>query len=261
MHDPTAATASPLERAHRGFAPGWEIVLVLAVSLGQSAVYSILSLAEKLTRPVPIGQQTTSMNNSVTPDRPWLDLSYQIAGIVFPMVPAFVALYLLWASGNRREIGFDLRRPGFDLTRGLLAAAVIGIPGLAFYYVARYLGINTNVQPANLAEHFWTIPVYVGLAVMNGVLEEVVMLAFLFTRCRQLGWTTWQIVAFSAVVRGAYHLYQGFGGGIGNLVMGVVFGLLYLRWRRVGPLVVAHTILDLVSFIGYALLAPYLPKF
>ncbi len=71
----------------------------------------------------------------------------------------------------------------------------------------------------------------------------------------------WQFVLASAVIRGCYHLYQGFGGGIGNLVMGLVFGALYLRWRRVGPLVVAHVILDLVSFIGYALLAPYLPKF
>ncbi len=240
---------------------GWEIALVLGVSLGQSAVYSILSLAEKLTRPIPIGQQTTTINNSVVPDRPWLDLSYQVAGIIFPMVPALLALYLLWLTGNRREIGFDLRRPGFDVTRGLLAAAVIGIPGLAFYYAARFIGINTNVQPANLAANWWTIPAYVGLAVMNGVLEEVVMLAYLFNRLRALNWQWWQIVVFSAVVRGAYHLYQGFGGGIGNVVMGLVFGYLYLRWRRVGPLVVAHVILDLVSFIGYALLAPYLPKF
>jgi uncharacterized protein len=240
---------------------GWEIALVLGLCLGQSAVYSILSLAEKLTRPVPIGQQTTSMNNSVVPDRPWLDLSYQVAGIVFPMVPALLALYLLAQTGDRGRIGFDLRRPGFDLTRGLFAAAVIGIPGLAFYYAARFVGINTNVEPANLAANWWTIPAYVGLAVMNGVLEEVVMLAYLFTRWAGLGWKAWQFVVASAVIRGCYHLYQGFGGGVGNLVMGVVFGLLYLRWRRVGPLVVAHVILDLVSFIGYALLAPYLPKF
>ena len=78
------------------------------------------------------------------------------------------------------------------------------------------------------------------------------MLAYLFNRLRALNWQWWQIVVFSAVVRGAYHLYQGFGGGIGNVVMGLVFGYLYLRWRRVGPLVVAHVILDLVSFIGYA---------
>ncbi len=241
------------ERGRRGV----EVWLVLGISLGQSAVYSVLSIIEKLTRPQPLNQQTTTINSSVTPDRSWLDLAYQLAGIVFPLMPVFVALYLLKLSGDREQIGFDLRRPVFDLTWGLGAAALIGIPGLAFYFAARAWGINTNVSPANLAANWWTVPVLAGLAVMNGVLEEVVMLGFLFTRWLQKGWAVWVVVAASALIRGAYHLYQGFGGFLGNVVMGLVFGWLYLRWRRVGPLVVAHVILDLVSFIGYALVAPY----
>ena len=64
-------------------------------------------------------------------------------------------------------------------------------------------------------------------------------------------------MVISAVVRGGYHLYQGFGGFVGNLVMGLVFGLVYLRIKRVMPLVVTHVILDLVAFLGYALVAPY----
>ena len=39
-----------------------------------------------------------------------------------------------------------------------------------------------------------------------------------------------------------------------NAVMGVVFGWLYARTRRVMPLVVAHTLLDVIAFVGYALL-------
>ncbi len=238
--------------------PGIELWLVLGVSLGQSAVYSILSIIEKLTRNVPLNQQTTTINNSVVPDRPWLDLSYQLAGIVFPLVPALFALYLLQRTGDRHGIGFDLRRPGFDVGRGLLLAAAIGIPGLAFYLAARTLGFNTNVSPANLAANWWTVPVLIALAVMNAVLEEVVMIGFWFTRGRQLNWPVWVVLVSSAVVRGSYHLYQGFGGFVGNIVMGLVFGLVYLKVKRVGPLVVAHFLLDLVSFVGYALVAPYL---
>ncbi|MCC6497538.1 MAG: CPBP family intramembrane metalloprotease [Propionibacteriaceae bacterium] len=236
--------------------PGIELLLVLGVSLGQSAVYSILSIIEKLTRNVPLNQQTTTMNNSVVPDRPWLDLAYQVAGLVFPLVPALLALYLLQLTRDRRAIGFDLRRPGFDLGWGFGLAAGIGIPGLALYFAARAFGLNTNVSPANLAENWWTVPVLVGAAVMNGVLEEVVMIGFWFTRARQLNWPMWVVLLSSAVVRGGYHLYQGFGGFVGNLVMGLVFGLAYLKFKRVGPLVVAHVILDLVAFIGYALVAP-----
>ena len=168
--------------------PGWEVLLVLGVSLGQSAVYSMLSIAEKLTRAVPLGQQTTQINTSVTPDRPWLDLAYQLAGIAFPLVPAILALYLLRLSGDRHRIGFDLARPGRDLAWGFAIAAGIGIPGLGLYLVSRAAGLNTTVQPANLAAQWWTVPVLIGLAIMNGVLEEVVIVAFWFTRMTQRGW-------------------------------------------------------------------------
>ena len=65
------------------------------------------------------------------------------------------------------------------------------------------------------------------------------------------------MVAASAVLRGSYHLYQGYGPFVGNAVMGVVFALVYLRTRRVLPLVVAHTLLDVVAFVGYTLVAPH----
>lgn len=236
--------------------PGLDILLVLGLSLGQSAVYSILSLLNKLTYEVPLNEQTTTMNPSVTPDRPWLDLSYQIAGIVFPVIPALLALYLLHLAGQRSQIGFDLKRPGFDLGWGTVLFLAIGIPGLALYYAAWTLGFNTNISPANLAANWWTVPVLIGLAAMNGVLEEVVMIGFFFNRAAALNWKPWVIVVVSAVIRASYHLYQGFGSFVGNLVMGLVFGVLYYRFKRVGPLVVAHTLLDIAAFVGYSLLAP-----
>lgn len=248
---------------------GLEILLVLGVSLGESAAYSILRIVDRLTRPEPLAQQTTQMNTSVAEDRPWLDLAYQLANIAFPLVPVLLALYLLalaagpvvWrgddpARPSWQRVGFDLRRPGWDIGWGFLVAAGIGIPGLGFYLLAREIGINTNVVPANLADNWWTVPVYLLAAAMNGILEEVLMLGYLFLRLRQIGWSWWLIVLTSAVVRGSYHLYQGFGGFAGNLIMGIAFGLLFLRWKRVGPLVVAHTLLDIVAFVGYALVAP-----
>lgn len=241
----------------------WETVIVLGVSLGRSAVYSVLSIAEKLTRPqAPLNQQVTQMNRSVTPDRPWLDLSYQLAGLILPLVPVALALYLLAvfvrpSGGGFAAMGFDLRRPGFDWVWGGAILVGIGVPGIGLYLGARALGINTIVQPANLAENWWTIPVLVGAAGMNAVLEEVLMLGYLFTRWSQAGARMWAIILVSALVRGSYHLYQGFGGFIGNTIMGVIFGLLYLRFKRVGPLVVAHFLLDLFAFVGYSLIAPH----
>ena len=76
------------------------------------------------------------------------------------------------------------------------------------------------------------------------------VVGYLITRLRQLGRTAPWAIGLAAVLRGSYHLYQGFGAFIGNAVMGVVFGWFFLRTRRVMPLIVAHTILDTVSFVG-----------
>ena len=107
--------------------------------------------------------------------------------------------------------------------------------------------------PAALAPVWWAVPVLILAAIQNSLLEEVIGVGYLLTRLRQLGWHAAAAVGASALLRGTYHLYQGFGGFIGNVIMGVIFGVCYLRFRRVGPLVVAHTLLDVVAFVGYAL--------
>lgn len=257
-----SAPATPLPGDGTRPRLGWEMLIVLGLSLGQSAVYAALSLVNKLTLQVQLNQQTTTMNSSATPDRPWLDLAYQVAGTVFPAMPVLLVLYLLWAvhrpdGGPFGAIGLDMRRPGRDLALGAGMFAVIGAAGLAFYLVAREVGINTNVAPANLAAAWWTVPVLLARALMNGLLEEVVMVGYLFTRWVQRGGSVVGVLVVSALVRGGYHLYQGFGGFIGNLVMGLLFGLVYVRTRRVVPLVVCHTLLDVVAFVGYALVAPH----
>lgn len=238
---------------------GVEVTIVLGLSLGESAIYSVLQILERLTRNVPLAQQTSTLNASATPDRPWLDLAYQLAGIVFALMPVLLALYLLNLTNSPagRLIGFDLRRPRGDAVFGLLIAVGIGIPGLGLYLGARALGFNTDVRASGLTDQWWTVPILVLSAAQNAVLEEVVMIGFLFTRFAALGWRPVLIVATSALIRGAYHLYQGFGGLAGNLIMGAIFGLIFLRWKRIAPLVVAHTLLDVAAFVGYALVAPH----
>ena len=236
-----------------------ETWLVLGVSLGASAIWSLLRIVDRLTREQALRDQTAAMNTSVTPDRPWLDLAFQLTGIALALVPVVLAIHLLRRDDPNQPhtMGFDLRRPWQDLWRGVALAAVIGIPGLGLYLAAKALGINATVSAANLAGAWWTVPVLVLAAAQNAVLEETVMIGYLFTRWGQAGWGTWRVIVTSALIRGTYHLYQGFGGFVGNAVMGVVFGWLYTRTRRVMPLVVAHTILDVVAFVGYTLVRPH----
>jgi uncharacterized protein len=232
-----------------------EVLLVLGVSLGMSAAYSVVSLIAKLTAEKPLSQQTTALNTSQAPGRPWLDLTLQLMGIFFSVVPALLAVHVLNRTGSARsELGLDASRPSFDTLSGLALAALIGIPGLGLYVVAVHLGINTTVAAANLPPYWWAVPVLVLAAFGNGLLEEVVVVGYLLTRLRELGWRTWHAVAASAVLRGSYHLYQGFGAFVGNALMGVVFGLFFVRFKRVLPLVIAHTLLDVAAYLGYTYL-------
>jgi uncharacterized protein len=232
---------------------------VLGVSLGQSGVYAVVQLADALTR-APLNQQSTTLNPSQS-DRAVFDLIYQLLGIGFDLVPVALALYLLWTTdGNPfRRIGLDGRRPLLDLGGGVLLALVIGVPGLGLYLAAVHLGLDVKVQASGLDPHWYAIPVLVLSALRAAVQEEVIVVGFLFARLDDLRWRPWAVLVTSAVLRGSYHLYQGFGGFVGNAVMGVVFGLVYRRFGRIAPLVVAHFILDFVSFVGYDLLKSLAP--
>ncbi|BFU47853.1 CPBP family intramembrane glutamic endopeptidase [Krasilnikovia sp. MM14-A1004] len=232
---------------------GQEVAIVLLLSLGQSAIYSVVSIVAKLTAGKPLSQQAATLNASQSP-RPYLDLTYQLLEIFFALVPVLLVLYLL--DRPTRTLGLTLDRPGFDAGWGFGLAAAIGIPGLLLVYAAAQLGVNAQIVPAALQPVWWATPVLILAAIKNAVLEEVIVVGYLMTRLRQIGWQLPLVVGASAVLRGSYHLYQGFGAFVGNAIMGVVFALFFVRFKRVMPLIVAHSILDIAAFVGYSLLPP-----
>ncbi|MWV50456.1 CPBP family intramembrane metalloprotease [Rathayibacter sp. VKM Ac-2803] len=238
-----------------------EILLVLGLSLGASAVYSVVSITNKLTRSVALGDQTTTINGSLS-DRPTFDLIYQLLALFFDLVPVALCAFLLWQSVGRPlgRLGLDLRRPGFDLGTGVILAIAIGAPGIGLYALGRALGITVAVVASPLDTFWWTVPVLVLSAIRAGIQEEVIVVGYLFARLEDLGWGRWRILFASALLRGSYHLYQGIGPFIGNVVMGVVFGLFYQRFGRTLPLVIAHSIIDIVSFVGYPLAVALWPE-
>lgn len=234
-----------------------EVCIVLGLSLGQSAVYAIVSLTAALTRG-PLRDATATLNGSLS-DREWLDLTLQLLSIGFALVPVALALYLLSSDGSAlRRLGLSRGTAGRDVLAGVGWAAVIGIPGLALYAAGRALGVTAEVIPAPEQVYWWTIPLLLLSAVQNAVVEEVIVVGYLLTRLRELGWGTATSIVTSAVLRGSYHLYQGFGPALGNAAMGALFAWWYQRTGRVGPLIVAHTLLDVVAFVGYLVLGDWL---
>jgi membrane protease YdiL (CAAX protease family) len=256
---PQARLAPPAARLQR-----WEIVAVFAVSLGASGLYALVSLIGSLTAKQSLSHQTATLNGSLAPGRPLLDLVMQLLNITLSLAPVLLVFYLLARAGERpSSIGVDAREPGRDLARGAALAALIGGSGLGLYLIAYHSGVELNVVAENLPDIWWRFPVLLLSAAQNAIVEEVIVVGYLLSRLDRLGVRPSRAIALSAVIRGSYHLYQGVGGFVGNAVMGLIFGYLYRRWGRVMPLLIAHFLIDAVTFVGYALLSghvSWLPK-
>jgi membrane protease YdiL (CAAX protease family) len=237
-----------------------EITIVLMLSLGASALYSVLQIIDDLSQTTPLGQQSTALNTSTTTVQ-YVDLARQLLGIAVDLAPVALVGYLLWSTSRPHlaRLGIDRFRPRPDLGGPALIALCIGIPGIVLYFAGRALGITVDVDPAALGSHWWTVPVLLLSAARSGLQEEVIVIGYLYERLGGLGWGRWQVILSTAVLRGSYHLYQGFGAFVGNAVMGVVFGWIYTKWGRLLPLVITHFLLDAVVFVGYPWVAHAFP--
>jgi membrane protease YdiL (CAAX protease family) len=244
----TTATALPSVPRLRA-----EVLIVLGLSLGQSAVYAAIRLIERYLAPAPVGSQTSTLNPSQS-SIDYMDLLIQVLRIGFSLMPVALALYLLSAQG-----GSALRRLGLtgrgriwwrDLAWGAGLAVAIGLPGLALYAVGRALGQSVKLDTSGLPDQWWAAVILLLSAAAAAILEETVVVGYLVTRLRDLKWSVPAAIIASALLRGSYHLYQGWPMALGNVVMGLVFAWVYVRRGRIAPLIIAHMLLDSVAFIG-----------
>lgn len=257
FHPPRPDVGPALEPSERR-AIKIEIAIVLLLTFGLSGASSILSLIEDALLAGNLADQTVALNTSSS-SLGIIDLLYQVLRILRLCAYAALGLYLLWRAGlGPRLIGLAKPKARTDLLYGLGLAALIGLPGLAFYLVGNALGFNLTVVPSAIDDHWWRIPALVAYAFANSAAEEVLVVAYLISRLRRLGVGENRSLLASALLRGSYHLYQGVGGGVGNVVMGLVFGRIWQRTNRLWPLLIAHAVIDIVAFVGYTVLRDHL---
>jgi membrane protease YdiL (CAAX protease family) len=238
---PDPPVADPAERR----AIPIELVIVFAITLGMSGLNSLLQLVDALLSPTPLNKQRVAINVPLA-KADLIDLLRQLL---------YASQLVAWRAGIRlATIGLYRRPQRVDVAGGFGLAALIGIPGLGLYLVAVKLGVNREVLPSVLNDTWWRPIALTLAAAANAWAEEVLVVGYLITRLRQFGLRENGSLLGSAVLRGSYHLYQGFGGFVGNLIMGLIFGRIWQRTNRLWPLIIAHTVLDVVAFVGYALL-------
>ncbi len=191
-----------------------EITIVLMLSLGGSALYSVLQIIDDLSQTTPLGEQSTALNTSTTTVQ-YVDLARQLVGIARSTSPR--SRWSATCSGARparhlRRLGIDRFRVRPDLGGAALIALCIGVPGLALYFRgagARFHGRRRD--PAALNTYWWTIPVLLLSAIRSGLQEEVIVSGTCTSASEASAGGGGRSSCRPRSCAGSYHLYQGFG--------------------------------------------------
>jgi len=103
-----------------------------------------------------------------------------------------------------------------------------------------------RILPVNSVE---LLP-YSALALTAGVCEEFLYRGFAMGALSRVGFPAWAVVILTAVLFALAHAYQGRSGILGTFVMGILFGVVRLAYDTLIPVMMMHTVVDLVAGIA-----------
>ena len=117
-------------------------------------------------------------------------------------------------------------------------------------YVAAALIMLLFISRTSLAAE----PVLIAIGSINGLYEELFVAGYVITLLKERR-GLWFAVNVSVAIRLMYHLYQGALSVVVIVPMGLILGYWYARKGRLWPLVVAHTLIDLVGMLSKVVLS------
>ena len=206
-----------------------EIGIVLVLSFGDFVVASLSVALHHVT--------------------PHYDVRRLIFLVVFEIAILAVLFPFLRARGwTLEKIGFRPTFPGIGIGF-LLFLAAYAAAAIAWYAIwlitpetaLRQLGARVIAKPIPL-------PVSLAVGLVNPFFEEVWVCGYLMTVLKR-SHNPWLAISASVVLRVLYHLYQGARGVLSITPVGLIFGVWYARTGRLWPLIVAHSVADLLALL------------
>ena len=165
--------------------------------------------------------------------------------LVFPLVELVILVPLLWIGRIR---GWSVATFDFRISWK-------GTAGGVLLFVVAY-GVSNGVTMGAQIIHPEQSPFTVGrlavlavllISIINPVFEEVLETGYFIHSLQKFG--MWPAVLASALFRGLFHLQFGINAALGLFAFGVIFGFAYWRWRQLWPLIVAHSLTDMLALL------------
>lgn len=147
--------------------------------------------------------------------------------------------------------GWTFRRLGVQFSWLRLLA---GIPLFFAFFILYWVGYLLVVAINPAAQHLQVVKMvpaapaalFILFILVNSIFEEAAVAGYVISALEEQGVAL--AITASTLIRFLYHLYQGPIASIVVLPLGLLFGLVYWRWRNLWPLMTAHTIVNLLSF-------------
>ena len=168
---------------------------------------------------------------------------------ILPLVMGYELLALAAVFWIGRVRGWSFFSFGFRISWATTGVGILLFGGGALFlkFVAPAGMIDAAGRPGPLSG-VATLPVVLLFCVINPFFEETMETGYFVHRLQGHG--MWSAVLASACFRAVLHAFFGLMGMALVLCVGVVFGLVYWRWRSLWPLLLAHALMD------YMLLRP-----
>lgn len=219
-----------LAEAIRRLPPGVEFLVVITWAFGLPIFSSILSIGQ--------AHDTAVITNAAL-----------ISTVLFEIL---IAAFLVWFLRVR---GWSLDKVGLRVDgRGTLWGVALLVAcyalSILFQLGANFLPIDIHTVIAEMpkSDGKLSMELVFVVSVVNGVFEELFVAGYAITALQQAR-GLWTAINVSTVVRVMYHLYQGPYAFLTIVPMGLLFGYVYARTRRLWPLVVAHVLIDIVGLL------------
>jgi membrane protease YdiL (CAAX protease family) len=183
-------------------------------------------------------------------------LALYASTIAFQWMAATVVAWRAWAHGySAAQLGLNLHGRTKIVAASLVGAATIAtlqwlnlrrMGKVAIEARGPLQAIGERILPQSAVE---LLP-YLALAITAGLCEEFLYRGFAMAVLARVGLPVWMVVLLSSVLFGLAHLYQGRGGLVSTLVVGVVLGSGRIAYDSLVPAIFWHSAVDVVAGIA-----------
>lgn len=178
---------------------------------------------------------------------------HYLHGITWELLSICLLIYFLYRRGKGlADIGFSFKWK--DLLEGMGIFLLVSIVNIILYNVLKIFSINPE-QPRNIDFLKSEITIfYVLFILINPFFEELIVRAFTMIEVGLLTGRTYLAIIISTLLQTSYHLYQGTYATIVLLVMFLVFSIIFAKYKRIMPLIIAHAIFDIIALLQNAII-------